>query len=515
MSMTTAVSRPAPRTVVLGARELTKSYGGSTALRSVDFELVAGEIHAVIGENGAGKSTLIKCLSGAVEADSGVVEIRGEPVSDWSPAAAQRAGVAVVHQELSLFPALTVAENLLGRHISGLSPWVNWSGMFRDASTILAEFGLDVDPRSRVEQLSIGQQQMVEIARALSAGADVVILDEPTSSLGPAEAARLFELVHRAASRGTSFVLITHFLEDVMAHSDRITVLRNGMFVGRMSTSDVVVHDLVQAMIGDTSDVIQATYEGAAVALPGPSQEPVILSVQSIAKAPTILDMSFEIRAGEVVGIFGDLAAGHMDVAEMLFGASAQPSKGRVFIDGTEVRVRHTSHAKALGIAYIPGDRRDALALDQPIGWNVTLAHLGELTGFFLRRTDEETLLQRWVDKLRIRGVRPHMSVGALSGGNQQKLLLARWLERSPKLLVLVEPTRGMDVGAKSDVVRIVRDAASSGVAVLVISAEPETVLTFADHVFVARRGRIVREFIAERVSKSDLIQASHQEVGQ
>jgi ribose transport system ATP-binding protein len=490
---------------------MTKSYGGVLALDSVDFDLIPGEVHAVIGENGAGKSTLIKCLSGAVVPDSGTVQVNGEPLAAWSPNTALAAGVAVVHQELSLFPALTVAENVLGARGGGTV--VRWGPMFARARRLLETVDLDVDPRSRLEQLSIGQQQMVEIARAMSSGARVIILDEPTSSLSPHEVARLFSFVHRLSSTGVAFVLITHFLEDVMAHADRVTVLRNGRLVQTSARADVTTHALVAAMIGDTDTVLQATYEGNQVELPPRPLSPVKLELRDVVKVPAVAGLSLEVHEGEVLGVYGDLAAGHIEAAALTFGAAGRTDSGQILVDGRETTFRSTTDAARAGVGYIPADRREALALDQPIAWNGTLAHLHRLTGFFLSRSAERAHVAKWTDHLNIRGVGPHKTVGALSGGNQQKVLFARWLEFPPKVLVLVEPTRGMDVGAKSDVVRIVRETASKGVAVLVISTEPETVLTFSDRVLVAHRGRIVADFEGTHVSKNELMAAAHQEL--
>jgi ribose transport system ATP-binding protein len=386
---------------------------------------------------------------------------------------------------------------------------MNWRRTRRVAAETLARVGLDLDPRARLDQLPIGQQQLVEIARALFSGASVIILDEPTSSLSPDEVALLFRFVHELAGQGVAFVLITHFLEDVMAHADRVTVLRNGCLVTCVDRKSVTKHELVEAMIGDSSSVLQATYEGLRVTLPPASQEPAALTLRDIVLPPSVTGMSFEVRRGEVVGIYGDLAAGHAEAAGFVFGGG-RPASGELLLDGVSTVLTSTTKARAHGIAFIPADRREALALEQPISWNTSLAYLHRITGFFMRSGDERAHLARWTETLRIRGVQPHKTAGALSGGNQQKVLFARWLEYPPKVMVVVEPTRGMDVGAKSDVVRIVRDVARQGTAVLLISSEPETVLTFSDRILVAHRGRIVREFANTQVSKNELMAAGH-----
>ncbi|MEV7966608.1 sugar ABC transporter ATP-binding protein [Sphaerisporangium sp. NPDC088356] len=479
------------------------------ALTEVDFDLCAGEVHAIVGENGAGKSTLVKCLTGVEVVDDGDILVDGRVSALLSPAQAREAGVAVVHQELSLFPALSVAENLLGVGGQG-GPLVSWSRLFREASTLLRRVGLDLDPRARLDQLPIGHQQLIEISRALFSGARVIVLDEPTSSLSPEEVELLFSFVHDLAKDGVAFVLVTHFLEDVMSHADRITVLRNGRRVAFVATADITKHELVELVVGDASEVLQSTYEGMSVQMLPPSTQPVVLECRLLQLPPTVQQMSLSVRRGEIVGLYGDLASGHTEAAELIFGAAGMPTGGEVLVDGVPLRPGSTTRAKAAGIGFIPADRRDALALDQPIAWNATLAHLHRLAGFILRAGPERAHLDRWTEKLGIRGVTRHKAVGALSGGNQQKVLFARWLEFPPKVLVLVEPTRGMDVGAKSDVARIVAQVAEQGTGVLVVSSEPETTLTFAQRVLVARRGRIVAEFSGVEVSKHDILKAGH-----
>ena len=493
---------------VISTSGLSKVYGGTRALDGVDFDLRRGEVHAIIGENGADKSTLINCLTGAVAPDAGVMTVGGVEVAALTPTTSQAAGIAVVRQELSLFPTLTVAENVLGRRGTG-SVVLNWGAMYRQSREVLGRFGLDIDPKLRMEQLPIGQQQLVEIAKALFSGASVVFLDEPTSSLGTQETDLLFNFVRELAGQGVSFVLITHFLDDAVANSDRITVFRDGRKVTTVDARQITKDELVEFMIGDSSRVLQSTYVGAEVQLPPASTADVVLDLEHVSAPPQVVDMSLRVRAGEVVGIYGDLASGASELADVIFGARVMAG-GSIAVNGVALKPGSTTRARRAGVAFIPADRRQALALEHPIAWNTTLAYLSRTMGFFMNRRKEERMVSAWIERLRIRSATPEKAAGALSGGNQQKVLFARWLEIPPKVLVLVEPTRGMDVGAKSDVLRIVEEAAAGGSAVLVASAEPETVLAFAHRVLVAKRGRIVGEFSGRAVSKRDLFELGH-----
>lgn len=494
--------------IVLSTSGLGKVYGGTRALDGVDFDLARGEVHAILGENGAGKSTLINCLTGAAIPDSGCMTIGGTTFTSLTPASSQAAGIAVVRQELSLFPSLSVAENLLGR--GGTGPVVSWRRMNNQAKELLARIGLRIDPRLRLEQLSIGQQQLVEIAKALFSGANIVFLDEPTSSLGTKETELLFRFVHELADQGVSFVLITHFLDDAVGNADRITIFRDGRKVTTVQASEVTKGQLVEFMIGDASDVLQSTYTGSAVTLPPASTERDVLEITHVASQPEIVDMSLSVKAGEVVGIYGDLASGAAELADAIFGMRGIDGRGSIVVEGAKLKTGSSTASRAAGIGFIPADRRQALALEQSITWNATLAHLNRMMGYFIRPKTEVRHVEKWTEQLRIRGATPRKAAGALSGGNQQKILFARWLEYPPKVLVLVEPTRGMDVGAKSDVLRIVEKAAKEGSGVLIASSEPETVLAFAQRVLVAKRGRIVAEFEGCDVTKQQLMELGH-----
>ena len=485
---------------------ITKTFGGVRALDRVDFDTRAGEIHALVGHNGAGKSTLVKCLTGAHIPDEGEIFVHDRRVHFRSPADAGDAGVGVVYQELSLFPALSVGENILGRNALG-SPWLRWGSIWKTAAEHLRAVGLDVDPRTPLSHLPIGQQQLVEIARALFSGADVIVLDEPTSALSPSERDLLFATLHRLKGEGRSFILVTHILEEVIGNADRVTVLRDGRRVTTADARATTKGELVDLMLGTEAQVLRATYEGDVVTLPPPSTAPVVLSIRDLETHPAVRGVSLTVRRGEIVGIYGDLGSGHFDLAASVFGL-VPPAAGSIEVEGDAKATRTPTRARDHGVAYLSEDRRRALALNQSVSRNVTLASLHRIEHFVLDPGLESRITAGLITDLRIANAAPHRDVGALSGGNQQKVLLARWLVRPPRVIVLVEPTRGMDVGAKSEVIRIVQQLKRQDVAVLVVSTEPETVLAMAERVVVMRRGRVTAEYSDRRVDKRTLVEA-------
>lgn len=509
MSPSTATEPRAERRgdgAVFTLRRISKSYGTINALKAVDFDVRPGEIHALVGENGAGKSTLAKCLAGAVSPDSGEIIMDGRPVSFASPNDALDAGIRVVYQELSLFPSLTVAENVVVGEVLA-KPWVNWGAVHEAARSYLTSIGLRIDARLRVEQLGIGQQQMIEIARALFSGGRVIVLDEPTSALSVEERSTLFRFVRELSKHGTAFVLVTHVLEEVMSNADRVTVLRDGSRVTSVPVPETTKGELIRLIIGEKSVGLQEAFEGAN--LPDASSKPVVLRAEALRVAPQVEDFSLRLHEGEVLCLYGDLAAGHLEFAEALFGLR-RVTGGSIEALGRGDTFASPQVARAAGIGFIPGDRRRGLALAQPIYRNVTLAHLAQVVGVFVRKRPELQTTQRLIDRLGIRAAEPEKAAGVLSGGNQQKVLFARWLVTPPRMLVLVEPTRGMDVGAKDEILRITRELARGGTGVIVVSSEPETVFAVADRILVARRGRIVAEFVGTYVDKDDLLEAAH-----
>jgi ribose transport system ATP-binding protein len=490
---------------VLAFRGVTKRFGGATALDGVDFDLLPGEIHGLVGENGAGKSTLMKILSGVHTPDEGELIVRGESVRFASPAEARARGIGMIYQELSCMPSLTVAENVfLGSQLTTRSGLIDWRRMKREAASHLTSLGIDVDVSAPLSSLSLGGQQLVEIARVVFSGASVIVLDEPTSALSEPEAKRLFAAMRELKSRGAGLVFISHFLEDVLAVSDRITVLKNSRKVATLPNHDLGKQRLIEMMIGRDAEVLAESYEGG-VDLPPPSTAPPMLEVEGLSHTETVSDVSFAVRPGEILGIFGNLGAGMTEVARMIFGRD-RPAAGTVRLAGTVIAPKTTREAKRHGIAYLSENRRATIFPRHEIFKNITLAHLGAIVGNIVRQGREVAIAGDLVRRTGVRPPKPTLLAGNLSGGNQQKVVLAKWLTVQPKVLILNEPTRGMDVGAKREVLDLVKELRAEGVAIVLISTEPETVLAESDRILVMAKGRIAKEFAGERVSKDLLM---------
>lgn len=485
---------------------VTKRFGGALALDDVEFDLWPGEIHGLLGENGAGKSTLMKILSGVHSPDEGRITLRGNPVRFGSPSDAKAQGIGMIYQELSTMPALTVAENVfLGRHPTNRFGLVDWPAMRRTATTQLHDLGLDLDVTERLANLSLGTQQLVEIARVVFSGTEVVILDEPTSALSAPEAHRLFALMRELRDRGKSLVFISHFLEDVLEVADRVTILKNARKVATLPNVDLTKRRLIELMIGTDATDLAATYEGG-VTLPPPITATPFLEARGLSVAGAFQDIDITLRPGEITGIFGFLGAGMTELARTLFG-QIQPRLGEIRIAGEPVRFKSVRDAKRRGIAYLTENRRATLFPRHEIYKNITLAHLDSLVKPVFRHPAEIDVSSGLVNRTGVRPASSTLLAGNLSGGNQQKVVLAKWLTRQPKLLILNEPTRGMDVGAKREVLDLIKELKAEGVAILLLSTEPETVVAEADRILVMSKGRVTKEFAGERVSKDLLMQ--------
>lgn len=499
-TLTAQAARP-----VLELRGATKRFGGATALDNVDFELMPGEIHGLIGENGAGKSTLSKILSGVQRPDSGEMLMNGEVVRFRSPADAKAAGIGMIYQELTLMPALSVAENVfLGRQPRNRFGLVDWKRIRTESKRQLADFDIDIDVDERVKQLSLGNQQLIEIARVINSGADVIILDEPTSALSVPESERLFELMRDLRGQGKSLIFISHFLEDVLAVADRVTVLKNSKKVTTMPVSELSKHALVNLMIGRDADQLAESYE-TGVQLPPRIETRSVLTVDSLSVPGEFEDVSFTLHEGEILGLFGYLGAGMTEIARTIFGM-LKPRTGTITLDGKLIKPSSPVAAKKLGIAYLTENRRATLFPKHEIYKNITLAHLDHLVKPVFRHDAEIGTATTLVQRTGVRPASPTMLAGHLSGGNQQKVVLAKWLTKQPRVLILNEPTRGMDVGAKREVLDLVKELKSEGVSILLLSTEPETVLTESDRILVMSRGKVTKEFVDEQVSKEDLL---------
>jgi ribose transport system ATP-binding protein len=486
---------------------ITKSFGGVAALRDVDFVLRAGEIHGLVGENGAGKSTLMKIIAGVHTLYEGRMALDGREVHFRSTRDALAAGIGMVHQELSVVADLTVAENVYLGQQPTRGGVIDWRAMFEGAREHLASLGIDVDPKARMGALAIGLQQLIELARVLFSGARIIILDEPTSALSPPEVQRLFEVLRGVRASGRSIVFISHFLDDVLAVSDTVTVFRNGRRIVSEAAAGVDKAWVIERMIGRGHEELEESYTGN-IKLDSKPSAPVVLALRGLGAGRAFEGVSLDVRAGEVLGVYGFMGCGQIELARTLFG-KLRPRAGTMSIEGRPVRLRSTAAARRAGIAFVPESRRSMLFYREPVYKNVSIAVLGRIARLWLRPSVERDIARRHAEALSIRPPTVETLLQSLSGGNQQKVALAKWLTWPPKVLVLSEPTRGMDVGAKDDVVGIVRRLRDQGLAVVVMSTEPETVLSLADRIVVMKKGRIVREFADEAISKDRLLEAA------
>jgi ribose transport system ATP-binding protein len=493
---------------------ISKSFGGVVALKGVDFTLLAGEIHGLVGENGAGKSTMMKIIAGVHTEYQGSLEIDRKQVHFRSAHDSLAAGISMVHQELSIVPDLTVAENVyLGKQPLNALGLVDWPAMVKGSREQLKNLGIDVDPRMRIGALPIGLQQLIELARVLFSGARIIILDEPTSALSPPEVQRLFEVLRKVRADGRSIVFISHFLDDILGISDAVTIFRNGRHVITHSTSEddkkrgIDKNWVIEHMIGRGHEGLEESYSGS-ITLPAKPEGTPVLATQGLSFGRAFDDVTLDVHAGEVLGIYGFMGCGQLEFARTLFG-KLKPAHGHIELQGKSRTLRNTSQARQAGIAFVPESRRSMLFHHQPLYRNISISILDRISRLWLKPGVERKTAQGHIEALHIRPPLVNALLGSLSGGNQQKVALAKWLTYAPKVLILSEPTRGMDVGAKDDVVKIVRDLRDKGLAVIVVSAEPETVLSLADRVVVMKKGRIVREFANETISKDKLLEAA------
>lgn len=489
--------------LLVRARAITKAFGGTFALDAVDLDLHGGEIHALVGENGAGKSTLSRILAGVHSPDGGTIELQGRPVELDSPAAAQRLGIAMIHQEPSLFPDLTVGENILiGRQPLGRTRWIDRSAMNARARELLDALGVRLDPRQRVRGLSVAELQMVEMAGALSRDSRVLFVDEPTASLTPAEVEQLFRILRGIRDRGAAIVFVGHRLEEVFAIADRITVLRDGRLALSGLAGELTAEAVIQAMVGRELEELYTRTPAS----PGP----VLLSVEGLRRTGVFEDVSFDVREGEIVALAGLVGAGRSEIAQAIFGVE-RPDGGTVRLGGRALQIRDPLDAIRVGIAYVPEDRQaQGLAIDKTIVSNVTLAILGEVSRLgFLQTRREHEIAATWARRLDLRTRDLSRAVEELSGGNQQKVVLARWLAARPRLLILDEPTRGVDIGAKREIHRLMDELVHKGVGILMISSDLPEVLAMSDRIVVIRDGRTAATFDAAAIDAADVMAAA------
>ena len=488
-------------------RGISKRFAATQALDDVSLDLVPGEIHALVGENGAGKSTLVKILAGVHQPDGGTIRLDGETTQIHGPAHARALGIAVVHQEPRLFPDLTVAENVfMGHAPSGRLGTIDWGGTRRAAQALFDELDVELDVGAPVRGLSMADQQLIEIAKSLSVDARVLILDEPTASLSAHEVDRLFTIVRRLRDRGVSVLFVSHRLNEVFELCDRTTVFRDGRHVITTATSELTTADLVRHMVGRTVSLFPKVETPIG---------DVLLEVNGLTRIGVFRDVGFSVRAGEIVGFAGLVGAGRTEVARVLFGIDRRDA-GEIRLGGTLVDFASPSAAMHAGIAYMPEDRhQEGLVLDFTIAQNVTLPILPRLFPRLLVRVSTEQAVARdHTEQFNVRMTGVDQLVGALSGGNQQKVVLAKWLASGPRILILDEPTRGIDIGAKVEVHRIISELAASGLGIILISSDLPEVLAMSDRILVLHEGRIAAEIPHDLATQERVMFAATGNVG-
>jgi rhamnose transport system ATP-binding protein len=486
---------------MLKAQSITKSYAGVQALKSASFDLRAGEVHALIGENGAGKSTLIKIITGAVEPDGGDLFLNDQRITANSPQHAHNLGIAAIYQQPALFPELTVAENIafgLERH--GLWQPIDWRKRRQRAEGLLAQVGARISPEALAGELSMPEQQLVEIARALGADAKVLILDEPTASLSEEDTNNLFRVIRELRARGVGMIYISHRLEELPLIADRVTVLRDGNTIETRAMSEVDRQELIRLMVGRE---LSAVFPKREVSI-----GEVVLELRNVSsEAAGVRDVNLTIRAGEIVGLAGLVGAGRTELARTLFGLTPADA-GEILLHGERITIHNPAAAIQHGIAYVPEDRRrHGVVLDLPISHNITLATLDRMANFgALNFQRERELSVEYVNRFAVKTPTTFAPVATLSGGNQQKVALSRWLATEPRVLILDEPTQGIDVGAKSEIHALMCDLAARGMAILMISSELPEVLGMSDRIAVMHAGTIAGVLSREDATQQNVL---------
>ncbi|CAM4180969.1 MAG: sugar ABC transporter ATP-binding protein [Paenibacillus macerans] len=486
---------------LLEMRGIAKSFGGTHALKGIDFELKAGEIHALLGENGAGKSTLIKILGGIHKPDRGQIFIGGEPADIDSVQSARAYGIGIIHQEIVLVPYLSVAENIfLGREPVNKWGFKDEKRMKAEANRMIEQLGLNIDVTTLVGELTVAQQQLIEIVKAISFNVKILVMDEPTSSLSDEEVGRLFVTMEKLRRQNVGIIYISHRLEELFKMADRITVIRDGGYVGTKRTSDTNTEDLVAMMVGrELESFYTRTYS---------VRDQEVLRVEGLYREGVFEDVSFRVRKGEILGFSGLVGAGRSELMQTIFGAYRH-NRGRIYLNGGEVSFKNCSQAIAKGIAMVPEDRKDqGLVLENSVGFNLTLTNLDQLMGsrFLISEKKRSEQIGKYVSGLNIKTASADIEVSSLSGGNQQKVVIAKWLATNPQLLILDEPTRGVDVGAKSEIYAIINRLANEGLAIIMVSSDLPEIINMCDSVCVMRSGKLVAQLNREELSQENIM---------
>jgi ribose transport system ATP-binding protein len=494
-------------TFALKAQGIRKSFGGVEVLHGVDLDATGGSVLALLGENGAGKSTLVKIIAGDYTADGGEVVVDNIEYTALTPISARDLGVAIIFQEFQDAPTLTVAENISLGHIPNRFGIVDWRAVNQRARKILKELDVDIEPSRRVSTLRVGERQIIEIARALSHRARLLILDEPTAALSHYEAETLFRFVRRLRDQGVAIIYITHRLDEVTTIADRVQVLRDGHVALLANVAETDRASMIEAMVGRRISEIARPPESKTIRAGGPA-----IRWTEAGSVDDFHDVSIDVRSGEIVVIYGKIGSGAAEVGETAYGLRPLTS-GELQIDGKAVVVRGPAAGIRAGVGFLPADRKSGGSfMVRPVMENVAVASWSRLAAFgqFIARRSEVKAYRRWHDKLSIRSRNdPRQTMGTLSGGNQQKVLLGRWLERSSRVLVLIEPTRGVDVGARQDIYRALRDLSAEGIAVLISTSDYEEAVQVADRVYVMAKGAVVDDLAGDAVTTKRLLAAS------
>lgn len=486
---------------VLEMKGIKKSFSGIYALSGIDFSLELGEVHALLGENGAGKSTLIKVLGGIHQPDCGTIKINGKEVKIHNVPEAREKGIGIIHQEIVLVPYLTVAQNLfLGREITK-NGRIHMGETVRKAQEMIDTLGVKLQAEKLVENLTIAQQQMVEIVKAVSFNGKIIVMDEPTSSLSNEEVEQLFEIIENLRKKKVSIIYISHRMEELFRISDRVTVIRDGAYVGTRKTSETNPNELVSMMVGrDLQNFYARDYNDL-------TNEDTALEVKNLTSEGAFQNISFKVRKGEILGFAGLVGAGRSEVMESIFGAREYQS-GEVYLNGEKKKFKNPMEALKAGLALVPEDRKkQGLILGNSVAFNLTLSSLHfYMNGISVSEKKRRAVIEEFFKKLKIKAASPDIEAGSLSGGNQQKVVLGKWLAARPKVLILDEPTRGVDVNAKYEIYRTINELAKEGIAIIMVSSELPEIINMCDNVCVMRGGRLVGKLSREELGQEEIM---------
>ena len=494
--------------VILTMKGISKTFPGVRALDNVDFDVRQGEVHALMGENGAGKSTLMKVLTGIYTKDAGTITFEGKEVEFHNPREAQQAGIVIVHQELNMMGHLTVAQNIFIGREPKRGPFIHDSAMNAEAKKLFAQLNIDIDPKETMSNLTVAKQQMCEIAKAISHDAKVIIFDEPTAALTDTEIEQLFIIIRSLRAKGYGIVYISHRMDEIKKITDRVSVMRDGQYIGTLITEECTKEDIISMMVG------RVIYEKPKTASHCPPDAPVVLKVEHLNAGRMVQDVSFELHRGEILGFAGLVGAGRTETARALFGADPKTS-GEIWISGNKVTINSPKDAVEAGLSYLSEDRkRFGVVLKKNIIENSTLATLKEYTrGIFINKPKEAAVTEKYVNLLKTKTPGIDQLVMNLSGGNQQKVVIAKWLVNDSQIMIFDEPTRGIDVGAKQEIYELMNQLAESGKAIIMISSELPEILRMSDRIIVMCEGRKTGEFDIAEATQEKIMTAATRDI--